>query len=758
MSLISGIENIMKKNKEYLYHQIINLIDNVSSDFSKETQIQIKEEKTTLQEIIISTLSNYAKDNKINIEKSNEIKDYFVPIKNFLVESKQDLRKFHFEILYNLLTSAKGNSLLKRMPNENVEKATNFIIFDFILNYTKATIGILFNKIFDEKDFNKLNDVYLYFIFQIKDSNIIQILKILIYKYLYDKNNINDFIMESSKEIVSKRDNKNIAPELRNFESEYNEINMNFKKVQDNICSFFGKNLKRNKLDLLSFFNPKQIKSNDIYINDGKLESEEEIIVIDDLNYKKDKIHLFSTEFLIVNGLQSNITDSDFQIFNSDNYSVDLFSKFLLKIIEEINNSIKINNFQNDFIDKHYIAFRTNKLTHFISTKIDYEDKKQLKESKIENIKNPFNKIKIYQNNNSTDINSEEENNIESEENTNKKKKKDKGSLFSETNYSNEVKYKADDFEYYINDILTNKINKKELILLPNLLFMLNLKIPRYNTKKNSIDFLSAHLDYSNEETKHENDNYSYGYKEIDSVFKNNSKYFIEVENPKSFEKQLKYVKEKNHDNFTFVKNDKYNFSIRPNSIFFCEIKYQFPGLTPGSNSFVPIKIQNNSENKQNLSPYQVQLKKLIKKFNFFHPLYKEIINQAFIQIVLLYDFVNVNQVITDEKILKKETEYILSKYGKLLDMEKIYFQLVYFDYNKTNLELRETVKAQEKEMKEVKKENAEVKKENAEVKEEIAEVKEKIAGVKDKLKNFFENQNINIEGLPDEIKQFINK
>ena len=108
MSLISGIENIMKKNKEYLYHQIINLIDNVSSDFSKETQIQIKEEKTTLQEIIISTLSNYAKDNKINIEKSNEIKDYFVPIKNFLVESKQDLRKFHFEILYNLLTSAKG--------------------------------------------------------------------------------------------------------------------------------------------------------------------------------------------------------------------------------------------------------------------------------------------------------------------------------------------------------------------------------------------------------------------------------------------------------------------------------------------------------------------------------------------------------------------------------------------------------------------------------------------------------------------------
>ena len=83
--------------------------------------------------------------------------------------------------------------------------------------------------------------------------------------------------------------------------------------------------------------------------------------------------------------------------------------------------------------------------------------------------------------------------------------------------------------------------------------------------------------------------------------------------------------------------------------------------------------------------------------------------------------------------------------------MEKIYFQLVYFDYNKTNLELRETVKAQEKEMKEVKKENAEVK-------EEIAEVKEKIAGVKDKLKNFFENQNINIEGLPDEIKQFINK
>ncbi len=36
---------------------------------------------------------------------------------------------------------------------------------------------------------------------------------------------------------------------------------------------------------------------------------------------------------------------------------------------------------------------------------------------------------------------------------------------------------------------------------------MLNLKIPKYNKKRNSIEFSSAYLDYTSKETKLQNEN-----------------------------------------------------------------------------------------------------------------------------------------------------------------------------------------------------------------------------------------------------------
>lgn len=60
--------------------------------------------------------------------------------------------------------------------------------------------------------------------------------------------------------------------------------------------------------------------------------------MIDDLYFKKDKIHLFSPEFLVVNSLKSKIYENDFQIFNDDNYSIDLFSKFFEKLFKKLMN------------------------------------------------------------------------------------------------------------------------------------------------------------------------------------------------------------------------------------------------------------------------------------------------------------------------------------------------------------------------------------------------------------------------------------
>ena len=109
-------------------------------------------------------------------------------------------------------------------------------------------------------------------------------------------------------------------------------------------------------------------------------------------------MHLFSTEFLVVNGLKSKIYENFFQFFNEDNYSIDLFAKFLWKIIFEINESILKNNFENDFLKKHLIKLNTKEFYHFISDKLFNTDKDELNKEKNENnIKNPLIKIRMYQ-------------------------------------------------------------------------------------------------------------------------------------------------------------------------------------------------------------------------------------------------------------------------------------------------------------------------------------------------------------------------
>ena len=74
-----------------------------------------------------------------------------------------------------------------------------------------------------------------------------------------------------------------------------------------------------------------------------------------------------------------------------------------------------------------------------------------------------------------------------------------------------------------------------------NILFMLYLKIPKYNQSKNRIEFSSVYLDNTNPKTKFDNDNFCYGFKEIDSVFKNSSAKNVKVQNFSYFIYNLKY-------------------------------------------------------------------------------------------------------------------------------------------------------------------------------------------------------------------------
>lgn len=52
-------------------------------------------------------------------------------------------------------------------------------------------------------------------------------------------------------------------------------------------------------------------------------------------------------------------------------------------------------------------------------------------------------------------------------------------------------------------------------------------------------------MDYNNEDTKFEENNYSYGFKEIDTEFINNSNEFINVDSINYFTNNLGYIKKK---------------------------------------------------------------------------------------------------------------------------------------------------------------------------------------------------------------------
>ena len=139
---------------------------------------------------------------------------------------------------------------------------------------------------------------------------------------------------------------------------------------------------------------------------------------------------------------------------------------------------------------------------------------------------------------------------------------------------------------------------------------------------------------------------------------------------------------------------------------FFCEIKHGFQDLSSGKEKVIPVQMKTQEESKHDLTPYQVQLEKLFRKFIFFFDIYKKTINQKNIQIVFIYDNVEAIRIYTFDKI-KEDTEKILKKLsGKFQNFNKIIFQLIYFNYsNYTKVQMIEnkikdkTIKNQENEL-----------------------------------------------------------
>ena len=615
-------------------------------------------------------------------------------------------------------------------------------------------------------------------------------------------------IQKSSKEILSKG---TIADSLlEEYERNNNELDFFINQVPYNYESFFGKNFRKDISSILNFCDILKEKNNEVYLDDKMITIDENQIAIDDLNYQNDKIHLFTNEFLIMNGFKKNIEECDFEIFNEGNFSIDIFSKFLRQIIEELNKSLKENNFKSIFMEKYDIKLNNKKRTHYISGILDYDYKKNYKAMQNNKIKqNSFIKIKIYQNKDDEGEEKKEKNNKLKTENTEEEEKKDENninetedeeeedekyngnnkneadgtqsnysikisdinSIFSASNISDLIKDKAYALEDLINDILITNFKKGEVLSLPNILFKLNFKIPKYNEKNNTIEFKSAHLDYSDENNKQEYENYTYGFNEIDTAFKSNVKDYVEDDSLKFFKNNLKFVKKKYQEYFDPQNVKNQNFTIYPDTIFFCEIKSSFPNMSNGRQNVKLVKVRKKDDNveKKNVNDelffYRIELRKLLKKFLVFFNIYrKENINPTNIQIIFLYDNIDVMEAINEDKKYKlvEATKDILKEFKKKLkNMGTIIFQLIFFDYKNYNKQLKEDYNNQKAENVKITKENVKITKENIKITKENEDNKTIINNQKkliNEQKSTIENMNITINAQKNDIEAYIIK
>ena len=705
---MSIIKEIKEWKIKYLYQRVIDYISQHSIEICRLTYISgsegnlLKSLKNKLDEIIKEKkikLEIVKDEDETSSEKLYQIMNDLVKSLKTIKENNNVLRQ-QLTIVQNLLFTKKDDKIFINFVDNDISNE----IKDLILTYTSKVIEKLYYNI-DSKaeDTEELQVLYLYLIFQIKDDNFVIKLKKLIYSLLYsnNKNRFNKFIIESSKIIVDKtKVDDEVINSLKKVILEKSEIDIKINNVSQNCIKFF-KEKQRNNKNLYNFFtkdiiekNFKLINQGDFKVNKDKDNYQEEKnipkfekkkIVVNELDNDSSKLHLFSPEFLITNGLKSKIDDSDIEIFNSDNYSIDIFSKFITEIIGEINKSIIEDNFSTNFIKIYSIQMHQNDILHYISAKLDNEHKKKLNEKKEEEenkISEKKNTFKIYIETNQN--NNENESFAASDE----KREYLSGSRLSSSKLSDKNKVSSDYFENLLNKLFIKNIQNEKLTTLPNILFMLNLKIPVYDRNNNSMHFESVHLDCFDKKKKSVNNNYFYGCKEIDGIFKNNSEE-VRVSYEKYFSINLTYQKNKNENLFKL--ENKNEFFILNNSFFFCEIKKSFPNFGKGKEDVFNIEVYFPKIYKKRpslfipktLESYCEQLIKLIKKFSFFSNTFNnknDNNKKPNNHIVFIYDSINMSKEESNFQEIQKWTQTVLDEYMDRFKDMNVKFQLVFFD------------------------------------------------------------------------------
>ena len=525
--LLFNVLNIKKYNNDFYLKYLSEI---ASDEFKKIMYISLfigRNKNIELYNVLYWILDEQ-KFNNLKKLKTTEISSQDLFIKKILDSKMEDMEKEakNSQKNYNQFLRLSNEEIINYInQNDNIKEKIDIIKEKDNSNNHKKDI----NK---DKD-NDTNDTI--------DNNI-------------NKNNeINDLNKNENKIVNSEEINKNIIINEEKIKSEEK-----LKRIKELICKNIAIKdnedfpertfLELNSKKILQIKEP--IKIGEIYIDNYEFKNES-------------KYYLFSPISLILNNKKKNFDKNDFELFNEDNYYIELFGNYLEIIIDKLNNYINDGTDYN-FIEENKIRLGCYNERYYICCKInnDFKNKylEQLETNKSRYKKDEQN-IDIIQIKNSD----EDEENATNKIND-KKAKEIATHLSLKTNKNNYRKKMANLFEKQVRKFLSDD-NCEDL---QNLVLFFNFKYPIIKDEK--IIFDSIRLSFS------PYFNNLYGFREIDVCFKNKNGRIL---NSDILLNNLCY--QSNKSKFKKIKQEQIDVSLNENSIIFCEVKNSFGNITYGT-------------------------------------------------------------------------------------------------------------------------------------------------------------------------------
>ena len=681
------VEEASNSNRELSYKQIIELIGNLtfgSEDINCELINKPKTNKEIIECFLINKVKLFIKEKSL---KNNKKISEFIKCNHLLFCTNDDFQKIclRFFLIINLYFS---------------EKYDRFSNYDeFILNFY-----YLYYKYTKPENLNKFRDEILSKIYLLNYSN-----------FSLDEDFLNKQYISALQE-----DLEILKRKKKCFKLRINETILNNKKL---LKLFHLKEVDEEKVK--RFF-----KFSIIQDNYSKFTQEQKVdLLVDNLNFNENKLHVFNVFFIINCGLIDKIEKDSLQIFNGDNNVVSLLKKYANALLETINEIIeKVKNKEDpEEIEENFGFGKIFQTFYVLYTDLNNE------KYKIEKLKFDLNDNLIEKNIEKKPILKVNVNIEKSDNNTHftklsknsDKKRNDKEFYYEKLNSDSLEEGCKKYILSKIDDLINENIDEIEFIEMFKILFSLNFFIP-YIDNNGSLEFYPI----TKQLNQKDNNNLEYGFQEFDYFFKvSNNKNIIPM-NQNNDANQLPFVKNiqitidcNNTNNPIINLEEGTEFFIKKDALVIVENKLKFPKSKELFFTYITI---------------------MLKKLNFVVKLIKNTTGDfdlcKNIQLLLIYDDIifNSEKIMdnTDIEEIKKIINDISFTETIKFTIEILYINQIVHYYNalhdlKERKKMKETIQT----MKNIIECNRNIiesmKKEMQTMKNEINDLKSKIGGSK---------------------------